>query len=65
MKSLEYKAELSVIKSQNIDVTNFENQLNDFRDGFGRNFRLASEKFKTAIDHIDESIKQLEKTKRT
>lgn len=64
MKSLEYKAELALIKNQNIDVTNFENELNEFRDGFGRNFRLASEKFKSAIDHIDESIKQLEKTKK-
>jgi hypothetical protein len=64
MKSLEYKAELAIIKNQNIDVTNFENELNEFRDGFGRNFRLASEKFKSAIDHIDESIKQLEKTKK-
>ncbi len=64
MKSLEYKAELAIIKNQNIDVTNFETELNEFRDGFGRNFRLASEKFKSAIDHIDESIKQLEKTKK-
>ncbi len=64
MKSLEYKAELALIKNQNIDVTNFENELNEFRDGFSRNFRLATEKFKSAIDHIDESIKQLEKTKK-
>ncbi len=63
MKSLEYKAELAMIKNQNIDVTNFENQLNDFRDGFGRNFRLASEKFTTAIESIDKSIAQLQKTK--
>ncbi len=64
MNSLKYKAELAIIKNQNIDVTNFENELNEFRDDFGRNFRLASEKFKSAIDHIDESIKQLEKTKK-
>ncbi len=63
MKSLEYKAELAIIKNQNIDVTNFENQLNDFRDSFGRNYRLASEKFKSAIDGIDKSILQLQKTK--
>jgi len=63
IKSLEYKAELAIIKSQNIDVTNFENQLNDFRDGFGRNFRLASEKFNTAIENIDKAIVQLQKTK--
>lgn len=63
MKSMEYKAELALIKSQNIDVTNFENQLNDFRDGFGRNYRVASEKFKAAIEGIDKSIAQLQKTK--
>jgi len=63
MKSLEYKAELAVIKNQNVDVTNFEDQLNDFRDAFGRNYRLASEKFKAAIDGIDKSIAQLQKTK--
>lgn len=63
MNSLTYKAELNLIRSQNIDVTNFENQLNDFRDDFGRNYRLASEKFKSAIDNIDKSIVQLQKTK--
>ncbi len=63
MKSLEYKAELAIIKNQNIDVTDFENQLNNFRDDFGRNYRLASEKFKSAIDGIDKSIAQLQKTK--
>jgi hypothetical protein len=61
--SMQYKSELSLIKAQNIEVTNFENQLNDFRDSFGRNYRLASEKFKTAIDSIDKSIVQLQKTK--
>lgn len=63
MKSLEYKAELTIIKNQNIDVTNFESQLNDFREGFGRNYRLASEKFQGAIEGIDKSIAQLQKTK--
>lgn len=63
MNSLTYKSELAVIKSQNIDVTHFEDQLNDFRDDFGRNYRLASEKFKSAIDNIDKSIVQLQKTK--
>lgn len=63
IKSLEYKAELALIKNQDIDVTNFENQLNDFRKGFGYNYRLASEKFKTAIESIDKSISQLQKTK--
>jgi len=61
--ALKYKAELAVIKNQSIDVTNFESQLNEFRDGFGRNYRLASEKFKAAIDSIDKSIDQLQKTK--
>ncbi len=63
MNSMKYKAELAIIKNQNIDVTNFENQLNDFRDGFGRNFHLASQKFTTAIESIDKSIAQLQKTK--
>ena len=63
MNSLKYKSELAIVKSQNIDVTNFENQLDDFRESFGRNYRLASEKFKTAIDSIDKSISQLQKTK--
>lgn len=63
MKSMKYKAELAIIKNQSVDVTNFENELNEFRDGFGRNFRLASEKFKTAIESIEKSIDQLRKTK--
>ena len=62
-KSLEYKQQLAIAKSQSIDVTNFENQLYDFRDKFGRNYRLASEKFKTAIDEIDKSISHLQKIK--
>jgi hypothetical protein len=63
MNSLEYKSELALIKNQNIDITNFEDKLNDFRDSFGRNYRLASEKFKTAVENIDKSIAQLQKTK--
>lgn len=63
MNSLKYKSELATVRAQSIDVTNFENQLNDFRDSFGRNYRLASEKFKTAIESIDKSIVQLQKTK--
>ena len=63
MNSLKYKAELALIRNQNIDVTNFENQLDDFREGFGRNYRLASEKFKSATDGIDKSIAQLQKIK--
>jgi len=63
MSSMQYKSELAVVKAQNIDVTTFEAQLDDFRDSFGRNYRLASEKFKTAVDSIDKSIVQLQKTK--
>jgi hypothetical protein len=63
MNSLKYKSELALIKNQNIDITNFEDKLNDFRDSFGRNYRLASEKFKTAVENIDKSIAQLQKTK--
>jgi len=63
LNSLQYKSELALVKAQNVDITNFENELNDFRDSFGRNYRLASEKFKTAIESIDKSIVQLQKTK--
>ncbi len=62
-KSLEYKRQLAVAQSQSIDVTNFENQLLDFQEKFGKNYRLASEKFKTAIDEIDKSIQHLQKIK--
>lgn len=62
-KSLEYKQQLAIARSQSIDVTNFENQLLDFQDKFGKNYRLASEKFKTAIDEIDKSIQHLQKIK--
>ncbi len=63
MNSMQYKSELALVKAQNIDVTNFEDQLNDFRDSFGRNYRLATDKFQSAIDSIDKSITQLQKTK--
>lgn len=62
-KSLEYKKQLDFIQSKEIDITNFENQLLDFQDKFGRNYRLASDKFKKAIDEIDETIKHLQKVK--
>ncbi|MBO6023669.1 MAG: DUF2130 domain-containing protein [Bacteroidales bacterium] len=62
-KSLEYKQQLAIAKSQSVDVTNFENQLLDFQDKFGRNYRLASEKFQAAIDEIDKSIQHLQKIK--
>ncbi len=63
MKSLQYKAELALVKAQNIDITNFEAQLDDFKAAFGRNWRLASEGFADAIKRIDDAIKDLEKTK--
>lgn len=62
-KSLEYKQQLAIARNQSIDVTNFENQLLDFRDKFGRNYRIAGEKFQTAIDEIDKTISHLQKTK--
>ena len=62
-KSIDYQRQLAIAKSQSIDVTNFESQLEDFKDKFGRNFRLASEKFQTAIEEIDKSIAHLQKIK--
>jgi hypothetical protein len=63
LKASSYKAELALIKSQNIDITNFENELNDFREKFGRNYELAGRRFKEAIEGIDKTINQLQKTK--
>jgi len=63
LNSLKYKTELALVKAQNIDITNFEDQLSDFKSTFGRNWRLASEGFEDAIKRIDEAIKDLEKTK--
>lgn len=62
-KTVDYQRQLVVACSQSVDVTNFENQLLAFKDAFGRNYRLASEKFKTAIDEIDKSIAHLQKIK--
>jgi len=63
MNSLQYKSELALVKSQNIDISNFEDNINKFKEGFAKNYDLASRKFKSAIDEIDKTIKSLEKTK--
>ena len=63
MNSLHYKSELALVKAQNVDITRFETQLEDFKTSFGRNWRLASDGFEEAIKRIDEAIKDLEKTK--
>jgi len=63
MKSLQYKSELALVRAQNIDITNFEDELETFKSGFARNYDLASRKFQSAIAEIDKSIKALEKTK--
>ena len=63
INSLQYKAELSLIRNQNIDITNFEDNINKFKEGFAKNYDLASRKFKTAIDEIDKTIDHLYKTK--
>lgn len=63
LKSLEYKKELQIVQNQNIDIANFEENMNNFKSAFGRNYRLASEKFKKAIDEIDKTIDHLQKTK--
>ena len=63
MNALQYKKELALIQNQNIDISHFEDNLNTFKEGFSRNYRLASEKFKKAIDEIDKTIDHLQKTK--
>ena len=63
MNSLKYKAELALVKSQNIDITNFEENMNNFKEGFAKNYDLASRKFKSAIEEIDKTIDHLQKTK--
>ena len=63
LNSLEYKHELAMIKAQNIDISNFEEEMNEFKDKFSRNFRIASEKFHKAIEEIDKTIEHLQKTK--
>ena len=63
LSSLQYRRELALVRQQNIDVTNFEDQLADFKDKFGRNYRIASDKFRKAIEEIDKSIDHLQKIK--
>ncbi len=63
LNALAYKSELALVRQQNIDITNFENEMEDFKQRFGRNYRLASEKFRKAIDEIDKTIDHLMKTK--
>jgi len=63
MNSLKYKSELALVKAQNIDITNFENELETFKAAFGKNYDLASKRFHTAIEEIDKSIDHLQKTR--
>ncbi len=63
MKAMEYKAELALVRSQNIDIMHFEENLETFKSGFSRNYELASRRFKTAIEEIDKTIDHLQKTK--
>jgi hypothetical protein len=63
LNSLKYKAELAEVKNQNIDISNFEDKLNKFKEGFARNYGLASQKFNSAIDEIDKTIHHLQKVK--
>lgn len=63
MGALQYKRELAVVRNRDIDITNFERRLDEFKDGFGRNCRIAGDKFKAAIEEIDKSIQHLQKIK--
>ncbi|GHU66234.1 hypothetical protein AGMMS49983_15450 [Clostridia bacterium] len=63
LNSMEYKTELAIARSQNVDITHFEENIESFKQGFAKNYDLASRKFKTAIDEIDKTIDHLEKTK--
>ena len=63
LNSLKYKQELALVKTQNVDITNFEENMDDFKRAFGKNYELAGRRFTEAIDGIDKTIKQLEKTK--
>ena len=63
LNSVKYRQELQAVKNQQIDILHFEENMNSFKEGFARNYRLASERFKTAIDEIDKTIIHLQKTK--
>ena len=63
MNSLKYKSELALVKAQSIDITNFEADLDTFKNAFAKNYDLASRRFQTAIEEIDKSIDHLQKTK--
>jgi hypothetical protein len=63
LNSLKYKTELAMVRAQNVDITNFEDNINSFKEGFARNYDLASRKFRTAIEEIDKTIDHLQKTK--
>lgn len=63
MNSLKYKAELALVRNQNIDITDFEENINNFKEGFAKNYELASRKFNVAIEEIDKTIDHLQKTK--
>jgi len=64
LNSLQYQRELQVVRNQQLDLVNFESNMQDFKDAFGRNYRIASEKFQTAIEEIDKTIDHLEKVKK-
>ena len=63
LNALEYKQELAVVRSQNLDISRFEQDMNEFKEKFSRNYELASNKFKLAIEEIDKTITHLQKTK--
>ena len=63
LNSLQYRKELAVVRNQQLDLVNFENNMQEFKEAFGRNYRLASEKFHTAIDEIDKTINHLQKVR--
>ena len=63
LNSLKYRRELEIVRDQQLDILHFEENMNAFKEGFGRNYRIASEKFRTAIDEIDKTITHLQKIK--